>query len=433
MVLTRQHLAGALASHLGSDKWLFNLGFSVQFDTQQRLSSCGIHQVLRLPRETKVDVAKCTKCHAGHVKRRWLSPSATPLDVAKCERWCLKDSVWKMVVDKDVCERWWVTKMVCERWWVTKLCVKNDVWQSCVWKMMCDKVVVWQSCVWKMMCDKVVVWKRMRDKVVVWKMLCDKVVVWKMLCAKEAAEEAEAEVEEAGYRIKNKNPTQRCGERELRWVSSSVLNSPACARTSFAVWRFLWIVMFFWRGMMSFPIRKNDTRCGIQSLQSLEVKSYFWKQKVKRLEPLQGPRRVHLPPYRRKKKVKRLETSLALISDTSSNRAVEAFKQRRISVNPCPNVMLRAQDWTVQWALQVWLQWPGCENSLDSLDMSKHHLMLRVRRQPNISLIFEEKYVIWKNALNANVFFYNVFLFLCFVSFFKNFSVCICSLLSLFC
>ena len=46
----------------------------------------------------------------------------------------------------------------------------------------------------------------------------------------------------------------------------------------------------------------------------------------------------------KEKKVKRLETSLALISDTSSNRAVEAFKQRRISVNPCPNVMLRAQD-----------------------------------------------------------------------------------------
>ena len=29
----------------------------------------------RLPRETKVDVAKC---HACHVKRRWMSPSATP-------------------------------------------------------------------------------------------------------------------------------------------------------------------------------------------------------------------------------------------------------------------------------------------------------------------------------------------------------------------
>ena len=34
----------------------------------------GCHQVPRLPRETKVDV---TKCHACHVKRRWVSPSAT--------------------------------------------------------------------------------------------------------------------------------------------------------------------------------------------------------------------------------------------------------------------------------------------------------------------------------------------------------------------
>ena len=413
MVLTRQHLAGALASHLGSDKWLFNLGFSVQFDTQQRLSSCGSHQVLRLPRETKVDVAKCHTCHAKNrsANRRWMSPSATPATWSEggCRQvprlWMspsVKKGVWKIV-----CERWWLTRMCVKDGGWQRWGVKDGGWQSCVWKMMCDKVVCERWCVTKLCVKDDVwqscVWKRMRDKVVVWKMLCDKVVVWKMLCAKEAAEEAE--VEEAGYRIKNKNPTQRCGERELRWVSSSVLNSPACARTSFAVWRFLWIVMFFWRGMMSFPIRKNDTRCGIQSLQSLEVKSYFWKQKVKRLEPLQGPRRVHLPPYRRKKKVKRLETSLALISDTSSNRAVEAFKQRRISVNPCPNVMLRAQDWTVQWALQVWLQWPGCENSLDSLDMSKHHLMLRVRRQPNISLIFQKKYVIWKNALNANAFF----------------------------
>ena len=47
-----------------------------------------------------------------------------------CERWCVKDGVWqsdvsKMVCDKVVCERWWVTKMVgdkvvCERW-----CVKD--------------------------------------------------------------------------------------------------------------------------------------------------------------------------------------------------------------------------------------------------------------------------------------------------------------------
>ena len=35
----------------------------------------GCHQVPRLPRETKVDV---TRGHACHVKRRWMSPSATP-------------------------------------------------------------------------------------------------------------------------------------------------------------------------------------------------------------------------------------------------------------------------------------------------------------------------------------------------------------------
>jgi len=29
----------------------------------------------------------------------------------------------------------------------------------------------------------------------------------------EAAEEEEADAEEPGYRIKNKNPTQRCGEK----------------------------------------------------------------------------------------------------------------------------------------------------------------------------------------------------------------------------
>ena len=36
---------------------------------------CGCLTVPRLPRKTKVNVAKC---HACHVKRRWMSPSATP-------------------------------------------------------------------------------------------------------------------------------------------------------------------------------------------------------------------------------------------------------------------------------------------------------------------------------------------------------------------
>ena len=38
------------------------------------------------------------------------------VDKGVCDRWwltnkCVKDGVWKMVVDKDVCDRWCVTKM----------------------------------------------------------------------------------------------------------------------------------------------------------------------------------------------------------------------------------------------------------------------------------------------------------------------------------
>ena len=101
-------------------------------------------------------------------KERWC---VCVCDKVMCERWCvwklcLKESmwqscVWKMVCDKVVCERW------CgERWCVTKLCVKDDgwqsgVWQLCVWKMVWRKMVltkwcvkdgVWQSRVWKMVC-----------------------------------------------------------------------------------------------------------------------------------------------------------------------------------------------------------------------------------------------------------------------------------------
>ena len=51
-----------------------------------------------------------------------------------------------------------------------------------------------------------------------------------MGCEEEAAEEEEDEEEEAaGYRIKNKNPTQRCGEikriTELFWGGTPTLLS----------------------------------------------------------------------------------------------------------------------------------------------------------------------------------------------------------------
>jgi hypothetical protein len=64
-----------------------------------------------------------------------------------CVCWCVKDGVWQSGVWKMVGD-----KIVCERWWVTKLCVKDGGWQSCVWKMVGDKVVCEILCV----CDKVV-------------------------------------------------------------------------------------------------------------------------------------------------------------------------------------------------------------------------------------------------------------------------------------
>jgi len=45
-----------------------------------------------------------------------------------------------------------------------------------------------------------------------------------VLCAEEAAEEEEEKEEAAGYRIKNKNPTQRCGQKS---AISSYLQKPS--------------------------------------------------------------------------------------------------------------------------------------------------------------------------------------------------------------
>ena len=126
-------------------------------------SAGGRHQVPRLPRETKVHVAKCHAC-------------ATPATQNTAH---VKDGVWQSCMWKMVCVKDGVWQMVCERWWVTKLFVKDGVWQSCVWKMVCDNV--WEA---------------------------------------EAA--AEEEEEEAGYRIKNKNPTQRCGEKWLIFCNQDI-------------------------------------------------------------------------------------------------------------------------------------------------------------------------------------------------------------------
>ena len=81
-----------------------------------------------------------------------------------------------MMCDKVVWD-----KAVCERWCVTKLCVKDGLWQGCVWKMVGERgcVTKWcvkdgasQSSVWKMVCDKVVCDKAVCVKDGGWKIVC---------------------------------------------------------------------------------------------------------------------------------------------------------------------------------------------------------------------------------------------------------------------
>ena len=120
---------------------------AVSRETRARLSQTQARHpvpwVPRLPYKTMVDVRLC---HACHVKRRWMSPSATPATQRAPSAMSATHAncMWEMVCDKLVCERWYVT------WYVTKLCVDKlceSKLKYCMWKMVCDKVVCVQSCV----------------------------------------------------------------------------------------------------------------------------------------------------------------------------------------------------------------------------------------------------------------------------------------------
>ena len=99
-------------------RWMSPSATSAASATPATQNKGRCHQVPRLARKTKADV---TKCHACHVKPRWLSPSVTKL--------CEWDGLRKMVGDK----------VACERWCVTKLCEWDGVWQSCVCEMVCER------------------------------------------------------------------------------------------------------------------------------------------------------------------------------------------------------------------------------------------------------------------------------------------------------
>ena len=94
----------------------------------------------------------------------------------------------------------------------------------CVDKESVDKVCVDKECVDKVCVDKVCVDKECVDKVCVDKGCVDKVCVDKV-CVEEGGREEEAEAAEeaaAGYRNKNKNPTQSCGEHTVPTAAATL-------------------------------------------------------------------------------------------------------------------------------------------------------------------------------------------------------------------
>ena len=114
--------------------------------------------VRRPPRKMTMDVRLR---HACHVKRRWMSPSATPATQSAAACRAKRPWMWE-------CATWIVCESVCVWVWVKLVYVKFVcVWSYCMWEMVCDKVVCVWVCVWSYcmlslrvwsyyMCDKVV-------------------------------------------------------------------------------------------------------------------------------------------------------------------------------------------------------------------------------------------------------------------------------------
>ena len=129
----------------------------------------------------------------------------------------------KMVCDEGVCVCvcLCVWSYVCDRWCVTKLCVKfmyvtDGMWQSCGRRSHCQVCAcvcvcedgMWQSCVLSLcVCEVMYVTNGM----------------WQSCGRRRRADGGGGGG--SGYRIKNKNPTQSCGEvwtetPSYRWLIS---------------------------------------------------------------------------------------------------------------------------------------------------------------------------------------------------------------------
>ena len=127
----------------------------------------------------------------------------------------VRDGMWQSCVC-GVCVELWYVKFVC----VKLLYVRDGMWQSCV----CE--CVWSYCMWSLcVCEGIVCERWYVTKlcvcvsvreVIVFKFVCVKVLYVKFVCVKlwyVTGGRRRRRRRSPGYRIKNKNPTQSCGEK----------------------------------------------------------------------------------------------------------------------------------------------------------------------------------------------------------------------------
>ena len=146
---------------------------------------------------------------------RTLSGQVVCEQVKLCEDMC-QDKLCENIIRTSCGASKWCDNKLC----VDKLCVitscvvascawASGVRTSCVWTS-----CVWGSCVWTSCVGKVCEDKWCDDKLCVW-VRCD----WRRTTGGGRREADDGRRTAAGYRIKNKNPTQRCGEQKREKVT----------------------------------------------------------------------------------------------------------------------------------------------------------------------------------------------------------------------
>ena len=174
------------------------------------------HQVPRLPRKVprrhrrpsqSKRATQCHVSHACHAKRQWMGVSATPasvcVSVCVCVCACVRAKcVWtKSVWTKSVLTKSVWTKSVCVKVYVDKMCVDKECVDKEEWSVCWQSVCVCQSVCWQKVCGQ------RRVKCMLTKCVCVKVYLTKCVLTKcvlsKSERGREAAEEEAEHGIQN--------------------------------------------------------------------------------------------------------------------------------------------------------------------------------------------------------------------------------------